>query len=117
MVVVSVIALLAAIAAPNWIRARKRSQAARILEDLRDLDQAVDQYAIDYTKTGGENPAFSDLRLYMKSGTTLYTTGADLFGDTYGPFTVDAPPQVQVPANAFQTLSDVAPVVFWSPYY
>ena len=47
MIVVAIIALLAAIAVPNFLRARKRSQATRILEDLRDLDHALDQYAID----------------------------------------------------------------------
>ena len=35
MIVVAVISLLATIAVPNWLRARKRSQATRVLEDLR----------------------------------------------------------------------------------
>ena len=35
MIVVAIIALLAAIAVPNFLRARKRSQATRCLEDLR----------------------------------------------------------------------------------
>ena len=47
MIVVAIIALLAAIAVPNFLRARKRSQATRILEDLRMIDSAVDQYAIE----------------------------------------------------------------------
>src|SRR5476651_1895516 len=97
MIVVAIIALLAAIAVPNFLRARKRSEATRILEDLRDLDHAVDQYAIDNGKTSGVNPSFADLQNYVKTGTILYTTGADLFGDSYGPFTVDA--TVLVPDN------------------
>jgi hypothetical protein len=44
----------------------------------------------------------------------LYSTGADLFGDSYGPYTVDS--IVNVPLPAFSSLSDVAPVVFWSPF-
>jgi prepilin-type N-terminal cleavage/methylation domain-containing protein len=114
MVVVGIIALLTLIAVPNWLRARKRTQATRILEDLRVLDHAVDQYAIDTAKAGGANPAFSDLRNYVKVGSVLYSTGADLFGNTYGPFTVDS--VVQVPAGAYSSLSDVAPPSFWSPY-
>jgi prepilin-type N-terminal cleavage/methylation domain-containing protein len=114
MIVVGVIALLAAIAVPNWVRSRKRTQATRILEDLRVLDHAVDQYAIDNSKTGGANPTFTDLRAYVKAGTVLYSTGADLFGDSYGPFTVDSSPHV--PQGAFNSLSDVAPHTFWSPY-
>jgi prepilin-type N-terminal cleavage/methylation domain-containing protein len=114
MIVVGVIAIISAIAVPNWLRARKRTQATRILEDLRNLDHAVDQYAIDNGKTGGMNPTFNDLQAYVKAGTVLYETGSDLFGDSYGPFTVDS--VMQVPGGAYQSLSDVAPYSFWSPY-
>ena len=114
MIVVAIIALLAAIAVPNFLRARKRSQATQILEDLRMLDFACDQYAIETGKTSGNHPVFADLKNYIKSGTTLYNTGADLFGDTYGPFTVDSVPKV--PAAAFTSLSDVAEAAFWSPF-
>lgn len=114
MIVVGIIAVLAAIATPNWLRARKRTQATRILEDLQLLDHAVDQYAIDNGKSGGVNPSFGDLRAYVKTGTELYSTGEDMFGNSYGPFTVDA--TIQVPVGAFASLSDVAPSSFWSPY-
>ena len=53
MIVVAIIALLAAIAVPGFLRARKRSQASRILNDLRLIDAAVDQYAIENNKTSG----------------------------------------------------------------
>ncbi len=115
MIVVAIIALLAAIAVPNFLRARKRSQATRILEDLRDLDHALDQYAIDNSLTSGASANFNDLAAYIKTGTVLYSTGADVFGDAYGPtFTVDT--ELSVPVNAFNSLSDVAPYTFWSPY-
>jgi type II secretory pathway pseudopilin PulG len=109
-----VIAVLAAIAVPNWVRARKRTQATRILEDLRLLDHAVDQYAIDNSKTAGMNPEFGDLKVYVKANTDLYLTGEDLFGDSYGPYTVDS--TIHVPDGAYSALSDVAPSTFWSPY-
>jgi prepilin-type N-terminal cleavage/methylation domain-containing protein len=116
MIVVAIIALLAAIAVPNFLRARKRSQATRILEDLRMLDSGTDQYAIENNKTSGAAAGFTDLKAYLKTGTVLYATGADIFGDTYGPnFTVDSLPLV--PGNAWTTLSDVAPQSFWSPYH
>ena len=116
MIVVAIIALLAAIAVPNFLRARKRSQATRILEDLMQLDHANDQYAIDNGKTSGAAANFSDLAAYIKTGTILYETGEDIFGDSYGPtFTVDSLPLV--PANAWTSLSDVAPQSFWSPYH
>jgi len=114
MIVVAIIALLAAIAVPNFLRARKRSQATRILEDLRLIDSGMDQYAIDTGKTTGFNPGFADIQNYLKTGTVLYSTGSDLFGDTYGPFTVDS--ITQVPTSAFNALSDVADASFWSPF-
>ena len=114
MITVVIIAMLAAIAIPGWFRARKRSQAGRILEDLVQLDHANDEYAIDNAKTTGMNPSFYDLRNYLKTNTILYSTGADLFGDSYGPYTVDS--IVNVPLPAYSSLSDVAPIVFWSPF-
>ena len=115
MIVVAIIALLAAIAVPNFLRARKRSQATRVLEDLRDLDHALDQYAIDNSKTGGTVASFADVQAYIKAGTVLAITGADVFGDSYGPnFTVDS--VLVVPSGAWTALSDVAPATFWSPY-
>ena len=118
MIVVAIIALLAAIAVPNFLRARKRSQATRILEDLRMLDAACDQYAIDNNKGSGPI-SFADIKNYLKTGTILYSgTGTlpnDLFGNSYGPFTVDSIPKV--PTSTFAILSDVADNTFWSPYY
>ncbi len=115
MIVVAIIALLAAIAVPNFLRARKRSQATRILEDLRLLDSATDQYAIETNKITGMHPAFGDLKNYIKTGTTLYLTGNDIFGNSCGPeFTIDSIPTVN--AAQFDALSDVCPPAFWSPY-
>src|SRR5579862_5865170 len=114
MIVVAIIALLAAIAVPGFLRARKRSQASRILNDLRMIDSAVDQYAIETNKSSSSPVAITDWTNYMKKGSLLYNTGADLFGDTYGPQTVDSLPAA--PANAWTSLSDVADTTFWSPY-
>ena len=55
MIVVAIIALLASIAVPGFLRARKRSQASRIINDLRLIDNAVDMYAIENNKATG-NP-------------------------------------------------------------
>ena len=114
MIVVAIIALLAAIAVPGFLRARKRSQAAKVLNDLRLIDAAVDQYAIETNKGTGSVVAVTDWTNYLKSGTSLYNTGADLFGHAYNQQTVDNLPKV--PVATFNSLSDVAPTDFWSPY-
>jgi prepilin-type N-terminal cleavage/methylation domain-containing protein len=114
MIVVAIIALLAAIAVPGFLRARKRSQASRILNDLRLIDAAVDQYAIETSKSSGNVVQIADWTNYLKKDTMLWTTGNDLFGQAYGTQTVDSLPRV--PATTKTALSDVADTSFWSPY-
>jgi prepilin-type N-terminal cleavage/methylation domain-containing protein len=114
MIVVAIIALLAAIAVPGFLRARKRSQASKILNDLRMIDGAVDQYAIETGRKTDDPVAVADWTNYLKKDTNLYRTGQDLFGDDYGGQTVDTVPQV--PSSVLTTLSDVAGTGFWSPY-
>ena len=115
MIVVAIIALLAAIAVPNFLRSRKRSQATRILEDLRMIDSAIDQYAIETNKTTGANVDWTDVKAYLKVGSTLYNSGGtDMLNSTFGTFSVDTIPKV--PSTTFDKLSDVAPAEFWSPF-
>jgi prepilin-type N-terminal cleavage/methylation domain-containing protein len=114
MIVVAIIALLAAIAVPGFLRARKRSQASRVLNDLRLIDSAVDQYAIENNKASGVAVNVSDWTKYLKAGTNLFTTGADIFGRTYGNQSVDSLPKV--PSATKNDLSDVTDYTFWSPY-
>jgi len=118
MIVVAIIALLAAIAVPNFLRARKRSQATRCLEDLRMIDSANDQYAIENNKSTGDAVAWADIQNYLKTGSVLYnSTGTDMFGNAYngGTFSVDSIPKLN--SLTYSKLSDVAPTGFWSPYY
>lgn len=114
MIVVAIIALLAAIAVPGFLRARKRSQASKILNDLRMIDAAIDQYAIEYSKKTGDLVAVVDWTNYVKKDSTLFATGKDLFGNDYGDQNVDSLPKA--PQNAYNVLSDVADTAFWSPY-
>ena len=118
MIVVAIIALLASIAVPNFMRARKRSQATRMLEDLRIIDAALDQYAIEHNRSPGSSAGFGDLQPYIKNGIALYNSaGLDLYNNQYNEnaiFTVDGIPKVN--SATFNLLSDVAPGEFWSPF-
>jgi prepilin-type N-terminal cleavage/methylation domain-containing protein len=114
MIVVSIIALLAAIAVPGFLRARKRSQASRIINDLRLIDSAVDQYAIENNKSTGSAVAVTDWTRYLKAGTNLQLTGVDILGNAYGAQAVDSLPSV--PAASKTALSDVTDNTFWSPF-
>jgi prepilin-type N-terminal cleavage/methylation domain-containing protein len=114
MIVVAIIALLAAIAVPGFLRARKRSQASRILNDLRMIDAAVDQYAIETNRTSAAAVGTADWTNYLKKGSALYNSGKSVLGSAYGPQTVDQVPTV--PTADLNALSDVACTGFWSPY-
>ena len=114
MIVVAIIALLAAIAVPGFLPARKRSQASKILNDLRMISGAIDQYAIENSKKSDDVVAVQDWTKYLKKDTSLYLTGQDLFGNDYGQQIVDSMPRV--PQASYDALSDVADNTFWSPY-
>ncbi len=114
MIVVAIIALLASIAVPGFLRARKRSQATRILNDLRLIDGAVQLYALETNKSANSDCAVADWTGYLKASTPLYSTGADLFGHPYGDQKVDNSPSV--PLATYDALSDVVDSAFWSPY-
>ena len=115
MIVVSIIALLAMIAVPGFLRARKRAEAVAVLNDLRLLDGAIAEYAVDNNKTTGAAVTFLDLQPYLKKGGALYNTGQDVMGNDFGTFAVDSLPLV--PTATWKALSDVVDQTFWSPYY
>ena len=115
MIVVAIIALLAAIAVPGFLRARKRSQATRILNDLRLIDNACDQYAMETNRKTGDTVGIADWTTYLKNEKgALYNTGKSVLGTAYGAQTVDSIPQV--PSADLALLSDIAGTGFWSPY-
>lgn len=114
MIVISLIALLAAIALPGFLRARERSQAVRIRNDLRVIENAVDQYAIETNKKAGDPVTVNDWTNYIKKGSRLFSTGEDLLGNDYGPQTVDEQPFV--PIETYFELGNVADDDFWDPY-
>ena len=116
MIVVAIIALLAAIAVPGFLRARKRSQASKILNDLRLIDSAVDQYAIENNKQAGATVSVAAWTQYMKASTPLYEHRR---GPVTAMLTAYRP---STPCRSFMpppstTLSDIAPSTFWAPYY
>lgn len=50
LIVVAIIAILAAIAVPNFLEAQTRAKVSRIVSDLRSLQTAVETYRIDNNK-------------------------------------------------------------------
>lgn len=67
MIVVAIIGLLAAIAVPNFVRARETSQLNGILNNLRLIENAKDQYALENKKATGTSVTSTSLSLYMRN--------------------------------------------------
>jgi hypothetical protein len=86
-----------------------------VLEDLRNIDSAVDQYPFEFHRVGGSDVAWADVQNYLKDASHLYRIGrADIFGNAFTIPSVDNLPKV--PSATFSVLSGVAPASFWSPY-
>ena len=101
MIVVAIIGLLAAIAIPNFVKARATSQANACINNLRQIDAAANQFALEKGKKTGDAIVFpSDLTPYIKmnSGGSLPACPAN---GTYDCSTVGT--------NATCTLSTLTP--------
>jgi prepilin-type N-terminal cleavage/methylation domain-containing protein len=67
MIVVAIIGLLAAIAIPNFVRARQTSQQNACINNLRQIDAAANQWALENKKNTGSAINMSvDLTPYIK---------------------------------------------------
>ena len=61
MIVVAIIGLLAAIAIPNFVKARKASQASACINNMRQIQGAKATWALEYKKLGTDSPTDADL--------------------------------------------------------
>ena len=95
MIVVAIIGLLAAIAIPNFARARAKSQATACINNMHQIDGAVTEWALEQgKKTGDTAPSLtSDLTPYVKLNTNNGIPGCPA-GGVYVMGLVGAVPQV-----------------------
>ena len=61
MIVVAIIGLLAAIAIPNFVRARQKAQAEACIANLRQIEGATQIWAIDTGANDAVTPGWNDL--------------------------------------------------------
>jgi prepilin-type N-terminal cleavage/methylation domain-containing protein len=74
MIVVAIIGLLAALAIPGLVKARKQSQGRRIMNDARQIDAAIDQWALEYHKVDGAPVDLTAIVEYLKHAATTNLT-------------------------------------------
>src|ERR1041385_2010247 len=89
MIVVAIIGLLAAIAIPNFVKARTTAQKNACINNLRQIDGAKEQWALENKKKTGDAVQDSDITPYIK-GLVMPTCPA---GGTYttGPVNTNPP--------------------------
>jgi prepilin-type N-terminal cleavage/methylation domain-containing protein len=68
MIVVAIIGLLAAIAIPNFIKARATSQANACINNLRQIDSAKQQWALETHQNGSATPTSASITGYLGRG-------------------------------------------------
>src|SRR5206468_9297075 len=82
MIVVAIIGLLAAIAIPNFIKARTTSQKNACINNLRQIDGAIQQWALENKKDSAATVAFTDISGYLKNS-VICPAGGTTFGNSY----------------------------------
>ena len=65
MIVVAIIGMLAAIAIPNYLRARQVAQMNVCISNLRNMDSAKAEWALEQHKQNSDTPGGSDLQPYL----------------------------------------------------
>ena len=82
MIVVAIIGLLAAIAIPNFVKARTTSQMNACINNLRQIDGAIQQWALEYKKDPTAAVTEADVTPYLKNS-VVCPSGGTLFSDSY----------------------------------
>ena len=93
MIVVAIIGLLAAIAIPNFVKARATSQQNACINNMRQISAAVNQWALETGQTTGANVANSELTPYIQLNSNSSIPGCPA-GGTYSINSVGSIPQV-----------------------
>ena len=96
-IVVAIIGLLASIATPTWVRARTTSQANTCINNLRQIDGAKQQWALESKQPTNALPVFDDISGYLKSVVVCPSGGpSSTFASTYEINDVSTKPTCQI---------------------
>jgi prepilin-type N-terminal cleavage/methylation domain-containing protein len=85
LIVVAIIAILAAIAVPNFLEAQMRSKISRVKNDLRTIATGLEAYRVDYNKPPPTPFAAPNLVFRVMSN-RITTPVAYVNGGIYDPF-------------------------------
>src|SRR5918994_1431949 len=83
MIVVAIIGLLAAIAIPNFVKARTTAQKNACINNLRQIDGAKEQWALENRKSENSAIVQDEVNTFIKGNATptCPATGAYTYGN------------------------------------
>ena len=104
MIVVAIIGLLAAIAIPNFLRARSTSQQNACINNLRQIDGAIQQWALETGAKPTDAVTGANIQPYMGRGTAgllpwCPLDSAKAFASSYTIVDASTPPVCQKQPN------------------
>jgi prepilin-type N-terminal cleavage/methylation domain-containing protein len=94
MIVVAIIGLLASIAIPNYAQSREKVRQGVCIENMQQIEGAIQRWSLDMNKDEGQAVTYSDIRNYLKRS-VVCPAGGTSFEDSYTITTVDAAPTCQ----------------------
>jgi prepilin-type N-terminal cleavage/methylation domain-containing protein len=94
MIVVLLIGLLASIAIPNFIKSRTTAQTNVCINNLKAIDYAIQQWALEQKKAANAAVQFTDISGYLRNNVTCPSGGAT-FADSYTISSVGVEPTCQ----------------------
>ena len=96
---IAVIGMLAAIAVPNFVRARSTAQMNACINNLRMIDGAKQQWALEHRKALSDTPTQSEVAAYLRDGQLPVCPG----GGTYTINTVGKEPTCSISNHRLPT--------------
>ena len=96
MIVVAIIGLLAAIAIPNFVKARTTAQKNSCIANLKQIDGGVQQWALENKKTSTDTPGTTEVAAYLKGNAIPACPG----GGSYTINTVSQSPTCNVAGHS-----------------
>jgi prepilin-type N-terminal cleavage/methylation domain-containing protein len=101
MIVVALIGLLAAIAIPNWVHARTRSQTNACLSNLQQIFGATQQWALDNRQAPDAPVTPDEILPYLRNAVVCPAGGSTAtFGTSYTLTTVTNIPTCRIAPTA-----------------
>jgi prepilin-type N-terminal cleavage/methylation domain-containing protein len=101
MIVVAIIGLLAAIAIPNFVRARVTSQMNGCINNLRVIDSSKQQWALENNQQNSATPTDSNIQPYLGRSSNgelpwCPADGSSKFDSSYSALQVGQKPQCKI---------------------